>query len=76
MKSAKIDKELVRNTADKLKAGEAILFPTDTIWGIGCDSTNEKAVEKIYNIKKRIKNKPLISLVCNIEMINKFTNSF
>jgi len=65
----------LRNTLTILKNGGVILYPTDTIWGIGCDSTNEKAVEKIYNIKKRIKNKPLISLVCNIEMINRFTNS-
>ena len=65
----------IRNTLTILKNGGVILYPTDTIWGIGCDSTNEKAVDRIYNIKKRIKNKPLISLVCNIEMINKFTNS-
>lgn len=47
----------------RLRDGEVILYPTDTIWGIGCDATNEKAIEKIYQIKKREKNKSFIILV-------------
>lgn len=46
-----------------LKRGGTILYPTDTIWGIGCDATNPKAVEKIYRIKKRMESKSLIILV-------------
>jgi len=46
-----------------LKAGKIILYPTDTIWGIGCDARNPDAVEKIYTIKKRTDSKALISLV-------------
>ena len=42
----------VNKAFEVLKNGGLILYPTDTIWGIGCDATNEKAVEKIYKIKK------------------------
>ena len=48
-----------------LKSGGIILYPTDTIWGIGCDATNEKAVEKIYSLKKRPDNKAMIILVAD-----------
>jgi L-threonylcarbamoyladenylate synthase len=46
-----------------LRGGGIILYPTDTIWGIGCDATNEKAVERIYKLKKRPDNKAMIVLV-------------
>jgi L-threonylcarbamoyladenylate synthase len=46
-----------------LKNGGTILYPTDTIWGVGCDATNSKAVEKIFSIKKRPNNKSVIVLV-------------
>lgn len=46
-----------------LKSGGTILYPTDTIWGIGCDATNIEAVNKIFDIKKREKNKSMIILV-------------
>lgn len=46
-----------------LKDGGIILYPTDTVWGIGCDATNEKAVEKIYKLKRRPDNKAMIVLV-------------
>ena len=46
-----------------LKEGGIILYPTDTIWGIGCDATNAKAVEKIYRLKKREDEKAMIVLV-------------
>lgn len=48
-----------------LKSGGTILYPTDTIWGIGCDATNIDAINKIFEIKKREKNKSLIILVEN-----------
>lgn len=44
-------------------------MPTDTIWGISCDATNSKAVMKIYSLKKRSMNKPLISLVSNLVLL-------
>ena len=48
-----------------LKQGGLILYPTDTIWGIGCDATNEEAVKRIYKLKKRSDSKSLIVLVDN-----------
>jgi len=50
---------------DILKNGGTILYPTDTIWGIGCDATNIEAINKIFEIKKREKNKSMIILVEN-----------
>ncbi len=46
-----------------LRAGGIILYPTDTIWGIGCDATNKDAVEKVYSLKERPDNKSLIVLL-------------
>ena len=50
---------------ETLKSGGIILYPTDTIWGIGCDATDDEAVMKIFELKNRDKNKPLIILVEN-----------
>ena len=43
----------MQNLIDTLKSGGTILYPTDTIWGIGCDATNIEAINKIFEIKKR-----------------------
>ena len=48
-----------------LDAGGLILYPTDTIWGIGCDATNEMAVEKIYRLKQRPDHKPIVILMAD-----------
>lgn len=53
------------NCLKVLKAGGLILYPTDTIWGIGCDPTDEKAIEKIYTLKKRADEKAMIVLVAD-----------
>ena len=50
---------------ETLKAGGLILYPTDTVWGIGCDATNEGAVEKIYKLKRRSDEKAMIVLVAD-----------
>ena len=55
-----------------LRSGGTILYPTDTIWGIGCDATNEKAVEKVFAIKQRTESKSLIALVSDDGMLNRF----
>jgi L-threonylcarbamoyladenylate synthase len=52
-----------------LKSGGTILYPTDTIWGIGCDATNPKAVGKVYSIKQRTESKSLIILVDTFDKI-------
>ncbi len=46
-----------------LRGGGIILYPTDTVWGIGCDATNDKAIERIYKLKKRTDSKAMIVLV-------------
>jgi len=63
----------VNNTLDVLGNGGIILYPTDTIWGIGCDATNDKAIEKIFKIKKRLKEKSLISLVADKNHLQNIT---
>lgn len=50
---------------DVLQKGGLILYPTDTIWGIGCDATNEDAVKRIYQLKHRADNKAMIVLVAD-----------
>jgi L-threonylcarbamoyladenylate synthase len=53
----------IKNCIEVLNKGDLILYPTDTIWGIGCDATNEKAVEKIFALKKRSDKRSMIILV-------------
>lgn len=55
-----------------LKKGGIILYPTDTVWGIGCDATNKSAVEKIYKLKKRSDKKTMICLVSNQFMLEQY----
>ena len=60
----------INNTIKTLKKGGMILYPTDTVWGIGCDATNYAAIEKIYLIKQRKEHKSLICLVNDLKMLN------
>ena len=53
----------IEKCLETLKNGGLILYPTDTVWGIGCDATDEKAVEKIYKLKRRSDEKAMIVLV-------------
>lgn len=55
--------EDIRNAVETMRKGGVILYPTDTVWGIGCDATNEEAVRRIYQIKQRDDSKALICLV-------------
>ncbi|HOI31680.1 MAG: L-threonylcarbamoyladenylate synthase [Bacteroidales bacterium] len=64
--------EEVALAVEALKSGKVILYPTDTIWGLGCDATNAKAVEKIYRIKRRIEKKSLIALVESEEQLKQY----
>lgn len=54
---------------ETLKSGGTILYPTDTIWGIGCDATNVQAIQKIFDIKKRDENKSFIILVETVKRL-------
>ena len=59
-------KEEVRKACEVLKNGGIILYPTDTIWGIGCDATNEVAVKRIYELKHREDNKAMLVLLDDV----------
>lgn len=67
--------EDIKNSLAVLRTGGIILYPTDTIWGLGCDSTNADAVKKIYKIKKRDDSKSLIVLVNSIDMLSRYVDN-
>lgn len=62
----------ISKAVEVLKKGGVIIYPTDTIWGIGCDATNPKAVEKVFEIKRRSDSKSLIVLASDTGMINQY----
>jgi L-threonylcarbamoyladenylate synthase len=62
----------ITESLNTLKSGGVILYPTDTIWGLGCDATNSSAVEKIFKIKSRIGSKSLLILVNNEHMLDRY----
>ena len=64
--------EEINNALQTLKAGGLILYPTDTVWGIGCDATNTEAVEKVHKLKQRHDSKALICLVADDRMLKKY----
>ena len=64
--------EEINKVLTVLENGGIILYPTDTIWGIGCDAKNEAAIHKIYEIKKRIHSKSLIILLDDDRKLNRF----
>ena len=57
--------EDLKKACDVLRKGGLILYPTDTIWGIGCDATNEEAVQRVYTLKQRADNKAMLLLLGN-----------
>jgi|SRR5690349_781116 len=65
----------IQNALSVLRSGGTLLYPTDTVWGIGCDATSEKAVEKIFAVKKRAESKSLIVLVSDEGMLNRFVKN-
>lgn len=62
----------IRKSLEVLKKNQLLLYPTDTVWGIGCDATSEEAVAKVFEIKKRSESKSLVILVDSIEMLKKY----
>ena len=64
----------LKRTLEVLKEGGIVLYPTDTIWGIGCDATNEKAVEKVFQIKQRSDQKSMLVLLDNSNKIPSYVN--
>lgn len=64
--------EIVNKSVKVLKEGKILLYPTDTVWGIGCDATSQEAVAKVFEIKERSESKSLVILVDSIEMLKKY----
>ncbi|MFD2516804.1 L-threonylcarbamoyladenylate synthase [Salinimicrobium flavum] len=64
--------EELNNALTVLKRGGIILYPTDTVWGIGCDATNADAIDKIYRLKKRSETRAMICLVSDFKMLNQY----
>ena len=58
--------EILAEALRVLREGGTILYPTDTVWGLGCDATNPEAVARIFEIKKRADSKSLVLLACNL----------
>ena len=67
--------EDIRQAVETMRKGGVILYPTDTVWGVGCDATNAEAVKRVYAIKQRDDSKELICLVeCDARMQRYFRN--
>ena len=64
--------EAIQKALEVLRSGGVILYPTDTVWGIGCDATNPEAVAKIYQIKRREDSKSLVLLASDMDMIARY----
>lgn len=69
--NALVEQELNR-ALEILKNGGVILYPTDTVWGIGCDATNEAAVSRVFAIKRRSDSKSLVLLASDMDMICRY----
>ncbi len=65
----------IKNAIEVMKKGGVILYPTDTVWGIGCDATNAEAVAKVYNIKHRDDSKALICLVDSDNRLQRYVRN-
>lgn len=71
MRKDEIEKVL-GEAVQALREGKVILYPTDTIWGLGCDATNPEAVRRIYEIKHRDDSKSLVLLACDLDQIARY----
>lgn len=65
-------KEEIQKALEVLRKGGLILYPTDTVWGIGCDATDPEAVAKVYEIKRRSDSKSLVLLASDMDMISRY----
>lgn len=69
-----IQKEDIKNALQVLQNGGIILYPTDTIWGIGCDASNQNAVKRIYDLKKRNDTKSMLVLLDNAAYLSSYVS--
>ena len=68
-------KKILNQSIEALLNSQVILYPTDTVWGLGCDATNIDAVAKIFKLKNRIESKSLVVLVSSIEMLSTYVDA-
>ena len=66
--------EYIKKACEVMAAGGIILYPTDTIWGIGCDATNEKAVQRVYELKRRADNKAMLVLMDSEAKLDRYVS--
>ena len=64
--------EILAEALKTLRDGGTILYPTDTVWGLGCDATNPEAVARIFEIKQRADSKSLVLLACDLDMVARY----
>lgn len=69
--SQRYDEADLKEAVKVMKEGGIILYPTDTVWGIGCDATNAEAIAKIYNLKQRSDSKSMLALVSSEGMLQR-----
>jgi len=65
-------KQEIEKSIEVLEAGKLLLYPTDTVWGLGCDATDAEAVKDVYKLKNRVESKSLVILVASLEMLNEY----
>ncbi|MBR4803117.1 MAG: threonylcarbamoyl-AMP synthase [Bacteroidales bacterium] len=68
--------EIIVKTVEVLNAGGVIIYPTDTIWGIGCDATNPQAIDKVYRIKHRDPVKSMLILCSDFEQVRQYVEDY
>ena len=64
--------EILSKALETLRSGGTLLYPTDTVWGLGCDATNAAAVARIFEIKQRADSKSLVLLASDLDMVAKY----
>ncbi len=67
-------KDQIARAVQVLRNGGLILYPTDTVWGIGCDATNAAAVDRIYALKRSVNKKSMIVLVGDVDSVGRYVN--
>ncbi|MDE5774417.1 MAG: threonylcarbamoyl-AMP synthase [Muribaculaceae bacterium] len=67
--------EEIKKALEVIRAGGIILYPTDTIWGIGCDATNAEAISRIFALKQRADSKSMLALVSDIAMLERWVKN-
>ena len=68
-------KKILNQSIEVLLNSQVILYPTDTVWGLGCDATNIDAVAKIFKLKNRVESKSLVVLVSSMEMLHTYVGT-